>query len=536
MDVAEISPGENFVTAINNSVDKADAIIAAIGPRWLSVTDNDGVRRIDDEFDYVRLEISRGIDRGLPIFPVLFDGANMPVERALPEPLKPISYFNAVSLPFDHYLATMDKFIDDLERIGYEKRRFTLAYDSERVTDFPTYQKEDDHRSQLFLGIEFLERGLYAEAEEKFSSVASGSWIKNGYNDILTLRAQHWLSVTLRHIGKMQEAASLNSIVLSIQSSNLSKQSEDYISSLHECAIISHEFGNFIAAKKKLEDVIDAATETFGEYYRLTSEAKSSYASVLLDLGLASEAAAIWQDVLTAKEAVLDPRDRTLRILRSNVAFALLSQGLSVQAESIWTKWYPIWLEVAGPDHPDILATRANIALCKLFRGLTSQAENEILAVISDGKRILDETHTFHSFWYGTLCDIFLAKGTAREAKELAIELLSKNDATWSELHPNRIMTMYRLARAQLQLGEVDTATKNLGDVAVLAADSLAATDPRQGYISLLLAQAAEASGDSGAADMLLAEAEANWGNRLTAEHPYRQQLLAFLKRRPGDA
>ena len=55
-DVDSIRPGDDFAAEIVAAVEACSALLAVIGPRWLTV-EGDGGRRIDDPQDWVRLEI-----------------------------------------------------------------------------------------------------------------------------------------------------------------------------------------------------------------------------------------------------------------------------------------------------------------------------------------------------------------------------------------------------------------------------------------------------------------------------------------------
>lgn len=89
MDLSAIVPGQNFAKVIRTEGASCDALIAVIGNRWLTCTDGHG-RRLDDPSDFVRREIFAALDRGIPVFPVLIEGASMPQPEALPDALKPM--------------------------------------------------------------------------------------------------------------------------------------------------------------------------------------------------------------------------------------------------------------------------------------------------------------------------------------------------------------------------------------------------------------------------------------------------------------
>jgi len=78
MDVDNIAPGVDFVKAIEKSVGSCDVLISVVGKHWLTATDEDGNRRLDNANDFIRLEIATALKRGIRVIPVLVDGASMP--------------------------------------------------------------------------------------------------------------------------------------------------------------------------------------------------------------------------------------------------------------------------------------------------------------------------------------------------------------------------------------------------------------------------------------------------------------------------
>jgi hypothetical protein len=97
-DVDNIDPGEDFVERTTAAVASCDVLLALIGPRWLTMTDKDGRRRIDDPKDYVRVEIETALTRQIRVIPILVDGAQMPGSDELPATLAPLVRRNAVEI------------------------------------------------------------------------------------------------------------------------------------------------------------------------------------------------------------------------------------------------------------------------------------------------------------------------------------------------------------------------------------------------------------------------------------------------------
>ena len=94
MDVDNIAPGRDFVEVLQQTVSSCDALVAVIGKHWLTATDAEGRRRLDNPDDLVRLEIAAALDRNVLIVPVLVAGAQMPRAQDLPRALSSVSRRN----------------------------------------------------------------------------------------------------------------------------------------------------------------------------------------------------------------------------------------------------------------------------------------------------------------------------------------------------------------------------------------------------------------------------------------------------------
>jgi hypothetical protein len=98
MDVNAIQPGRDFRKAIDDCIRECSVLLAILGREWLESKDALGRRRLDDETDFVRLEIASALRRDIPVIPVLVRGAKMPTAEQLPADLRELAYRNAVEL------------------------------------------------------------------------------------------------------------------------------------------------------------------------------------------------------------------------------------------------------------------------------------------------------------------------------------------------------------------------------------------------------------------------------------------------------
>jgi TIR domain len=119
MDVT-MEPGVDFGETINEAVGDCGALVALIGDQWLTVTDADGRRRIDDPTDIHRLEIEAALDRKVLLVPALVQDAHMPRAEELPEPLHPMVRRQSVELSDQRWDYDVGRLVNVLERALHE--------------------------------------------------------------------------------------------------------------------------------------------------------------------------------------------------------------------------------------------------------------------------------------------------------------------------------------------------------------------------------------------------------------------------------
>jgi hypothetical protein len=115
MDIDHIEPGEDFFEIIQARIAESDILVALIGRSWLSVTDADGKRRIDDPEDFVRYEVRTALTSPTTrVIPVLVGGAAMPRMQQLPEEIARLSRRNAFEISDLRFHQDVDRLIDAL--------------------------------------------------------------------------------------------------------------------------------------------------------------------------------------------------------------------------------------------------------------------------------------------------------------------------------------------------------------------------------------------------------------------------------------
>lgn len=83
--------GAVYPRRIRRELERADVVIAVIGPSWLTIRGKNGERCLDDERDWVRTELRMAFERDIPVVPVLLDDTPLPDPALLPSDIALIS-------------------------------------------------------------------------------------------------------------------------------------------------------------------------------------------------------------------------------------------------------------------------------------------------------------------------------------------------------------------------------------------------------------------------------------------------------------
>jgi hypothetical protein len=116
MDVDAIPLGANFVKVLTDEVAKCDILLAIIGPNWMTSADYDGTRRLDNEHDFVRIEIAAALARNIPVVPILLEDTRIPNSAYLPDDIKELTLRNGIGIRHTSFHDDMNKLIRGLRQ------------------------------------------------------------------------------------------------------------------------------------------------------------------------------------------------------------------------------------------------------------------------------------------------------------------------------------------------------------------------------------------------------------------------------------
>jgi len=117
-DVDTLQPGQDFVKAIEARLGACRVMLVIIGREWLEARNAAGTRRLDDPFDFVRLEVAAGLARpDVLVVPVLVEGASMPAAAQLPENMHTLARRHAISVRDETWDADVDRLVAVVEKV-----------------------------------------------------------------------------------------------------------------------------------------------------------------------------------------------------------------------------------------------------------------------------------------------------------------------------------------------------------------------------------------------------------------------------------
>jgi hypothetical protein len=109
-DVDTLRPGQDFVHEIQARLARCTTFLVLIGRDWVQMREAQGRRRLDQDDDYVRLEIETALARrDLLVVPVLVEGAPMPAAADVPASMASLARRQAISLRDDTWEADVDR-------------------------------------------------------------------------------------------------------------------------------------------------------------------------------------------------------------------------------------------------------------------------------------------------------------------------------------------------------------------------------------------------------------------------------------------
>lgn len=122
LDVESIDPGQSIRSKIDAAIDFTAILLVLIGKSW-RCDPGSSSSKLDDPYDFVRLEIEWAAQRAIPLLPILVDDAKMPKLTEVPPSLVGLLDLRAMPLRHDSYSRDSEDICDAVDSV-MRKRGF----------------------------------------------------------------------------------------------------------------------------------------------------------------------------------------------------------------------------------------------------------------------------------------------------------------------------------------------------------------------------------------------------------------------------
>ena len=117
-DVDSIPPGVDFRRFIHDAIAASGVVLAVIGEHWQGAATGDGRPKLEQDADFVRIELTSALRVGVPVIPVLVRATPQPLPQDLPGDLRALGDIQAARLREDpDFHGDVDRLIDGIERL-----------------------------------------------------------------------------------------------------------------------------------------------------------------------------------------------------------------------------------------------------------------------------------------------------------------------------------------------------------------------------------------------------------------------------------
>ena len=113
-----LPPEADSVEALASEVAKCGVLVVVIGPAWLDARDERGNRCIEDESDFVRIELAAAFKHDVAVIPVLLEGTRMPSPEELPDEIRALVSRNGVEVRHASFGSDMETLLGVLRPLS----------------------------------------------------------------------------------------------------------------------------------------------------------------------------------------------------------------------------------------------------------------------------------------------------------------------------------------------------------------------------------------------------------------------------------
>ncbi|KAJ7635211.1 hypothetical protein FB45DRAFT_1002577 [Roridomyces roridus] len=279
-----------------------------------------------------------------------------------------------------------------------------------------------------------------------------------GENHRHTLRAMEWLAYSYGRLGRFNDAAPLQTVVLEKWKKLLGEEHPKTLVAMGNLANTYRSLGQFNDAALLQSFVLEKRKEVLGKEHPETLWAMGYLAGTHRSLGQFTDAATLQSFILEERKKLLgEENPDTLRAM-GDLAMTQRELGQFNNAALLQSFVLGKHKHLLGEEHPDTLWAMANLAVTYTHLGKYNDATLLQSFVLQTQKKLLGEDHPDTLWAMGNLAMTYIDLGRFNDAAPLQIFVLEQRKKLYGEGHLDTLWAMGNLARTHASLGKFNDA------------------------------------------------------------------------------
>ena len=281
-------------------------------------------------------------------------------------------------------------------------------------------------------------------------------WVGRSHPDLLRARAN--LAITLKILGKLEQARELETDVLSARMLTLDEDHDDVQRARGNLANTLVETGKLKEACELEEKIVAVWTRTRGATFEPLIIAQDNLGDTLRTLGKAQRALELHRKVLAARLLTLPDDHAKVQAARVNVGLALSAVGKPLEAHRLLQKALDILSRSHPHDDRRVQVARAGLATTLALLGRLDRAlelQERVLAVHE--KTLPHHDGNVQRARHELAWTLFRV-GDLERALRLQEAVVAERTRTMVEDHPILLRSLHNLAWMLFRSGRIDRA------------------------------------------------------------------------------
>ena len=296
-------------------------------------------------------------------------------------------------------------------------------------------------------GYVYAERGYFNDAATLLLPAKEALIQSRGIQNEDTMRVMLGLAGTYWGLGRLEEAVTLQGIVVDARSRKLGPKHMDTLTAMDQLGRSFWLNGQYVEALELQTLTVQRMKAALGVSHADTLSAMDNLGVTYGSWQRYNESRDLHLEVLDVRKKLLGPYHLDTLTAMNNLAMALKDLGTLGLAKELMLDVYEQRKQKLGREHPWTLWALCNLAKVNTELKLFQEAEEMLVPGIAAAKRSLSENHLGVLMGVGELTRVYARQRRFEEAESLSGDLIERLEASRGIGHPDTVYALYKLAQ-----------------------------------------------------------------------------------------